>query len=182
MMKRIVLLASVALAACPSESPRTARAELNKLTGNTFEILPAAGQMPYCLLYTITEDVRPPIIRQLTMTHENRSIPCEAGKPVGGVTYRIPIDEGKVRVLLFLSDQKLSAGSVGQQIWELSATNPNFMPMELRLPGKVLVEAMEFTPAADAAPSTGAAGAQGGAVDRDGGVSTAVEPPGSPRP
>ncbi len=166
MKKRMVLWASVALAACTSQPPpRAARAELHKLSGNTFEIVPAAEQMPYCLLYTITEDVRPPIIRQLTMTHENRSVPCEAGKRVGGVTYRVPIDEGKTRILLFFSDQKLNAGSVGQQIWELSATNPHFMPMELRLPGKVLVEAMEFTPAAESASTTGAVISKGDAAE-----------------
>ncbi len=168
MRKRMVLWASVALAACTSQpTPHVARAGLNKLTGNTFEVVPAAEQMPYCLLYTITEDVRPPIIRQLTMTHENKSVPCEAGKPVGGVTYRVPVDEGKIRVLLFFSDQKLNAGSVGQQLWELSATNPHFLPMELRLPGKVLVEAMEFTPAAEAASTTGTV------ISKDGAGATA---------
>lgn len=183
MRKRMVLWASAALAACTSQPPpRVARAELNKLTGNTFEVVPAAEQMPYCLLYTLTEDVRPPIIRQLTMTHENRSVPCQAGKPVGGVTYRVPIDEGKIRVLLFLSDQKLNAGSVGQQIWELSVTNPHFMPMELRLPGKVFVEVMEFTPAAEAASTTGRVISQSGAADAaalpppDAGAGAAAEP------
>jgi hypothetical protein len=142
---RVALVVSlVLLAACdalPAKPNR--RVELKTLTGNTVELLPTESQLPYCLLFSLSDQG---VLRQLTMTHENKSVPCEAGKPIGGVSYRVPIEEGRVRLLAFFSDRKLNAGSVAQQIYELRETNPRFMPYDLRLPGEVFAEFIEFVP------------------------------------
>lgn len=166
-------LSLFALAACQESSrPQVAkRAEVRKLTGNTVEIVPTEGQLPYCLMFTITDQGKPPVIRQLTMTHENRSVPCEPGKPIGGISYRIPVEEGKVRILVLMSDQKLNAGSIAQQIYELAETNPRFLPMDLRANGQLRAEAIEFVPTAggESAPSDAVTG---GTAATDGGSPT----------
>lgn len=145
--------AALFLTGCPQgttgKAPSQERAELRVLNGSTLEVAPTEGQLPYCLLFTIAETGKPPIIRQLTMTHENKSVPCEANRAIGGISYKIPIEEGKIRILVFFSDSKLSAGSVAQQIYELAANNPRWNTLDLRLPGKVFVETLDFDPQPD---------------------------------
>lgn len=175
-MKVITLaaaLAVLALAGCQeTQKPQAPkRAELRTVTGNTVEVIPKEGQLPYCLVFTIAEERKPPVIRQLTMIHGNRSVPCDPGKPVGGVTYRIPVEEGKIRVLVLFSDQRLNAGSIAQQIYELSDSNPRFLPMELRAPGQLIGEVIEFTPAPGDGAGAGDA-VTGGTPATDGGAPT----------
>lgn len=172
------------LVACEKRNGnQVARAEVRKVTENTFEILPTEGQMPYCLVFTRSDTG---IIRQLTMTHENKSVRCEAGKAVGGVRFRIPVDEGAVKVHVFFSDQKLNAGSIAQQLYEEKA-NPSFHPMDLRLPGNVVVQSLDFQPQQPSEPAMvggvigesgevapgadgGAGGADAGAANGDAGT------------
>ena len=160
------------LTGCPQgttgKTPPAGRAELRILNGSTLEVAPTEGQLPYCLLFTITEAGQPPTIRQLTMTHENKSVPCEANRAIGGISYRIPIEEGKIRILVFFSDSKLSAGSVAQQIYELAANNPKWNTLDLRLPGKVFVQTLEFDPQPDRPVAAGGVVGSTGTVQEPG--------------
>ena len=155
------ILAAALLAACTNPPPPVPKVELRKLTGSTVELVPTSQQFSYCLLYTISEKG---VVRQLTMTKENKSMRCEADKPIGGLSYRIPLDEGMVRIYVFLSSQKLSAGSVAQQIYELSGKGGKISPLDLRMPGEVKVEVLEFTPMKDVPVSTGAVVEAGGTL------------------
>jgi hypothetical protein len=128
------------------------RAELKMTGGSTAEFIPKEGQNPYCLLFTVSEKG---IIRQLTMTRENRSIKCEPGKRIYNSSFRIPVEEGKVRAYIFFSDQRIQAGSVAQQLLDLR-DKPKLTAMDFRLPGSVAVEMLEFTPQAGGEPVTGA--------------------------
>jgi hypothetical protein len=128
------------------------RAELKTLSGSTVEIIPKEGQHPYCMLFTVSEKG---IIRQLTMTRENRSIKCDAGKRIYNSSFRIPVEEGKVRAYIFFSDQRIQAGSVAQQLYDLR-DKERVTAMDFRLPGSVTVEMLEFTPKAGGEPVTGA--------------------------
>ncbi|MFY0580163.1 hypothetical protein ACN28S_43260 [Cystobacter fuscus] len=119
-----------------------ARAEIRALSNATVEFIPKEGQHPYCLLYTVSEKG---IIRQLTMTRENRSIRCEPGKRIYNSSFRIPVEEGKIRAYIFFSDQRIQAGSVAQQLYDLR-DRPRVTAMDFRLPGAVSVEQLEFTP------------------------------------
>ncbi len=154
------------------------RAELRVLNGSTIEVAPGEGQLPFCLLFTITDHGKPPIIRQLTMTHENKSVPCEANRAIGGISYRVPIEEGKVRVLTFFSDSKLVAGSVAQQMYELAANNPRWNTLDLRLPGKVHVESLEFDPQPDRPVASGSVVGSGGDLQADAGQVVTPTPAG----
>jgi len=129
-----------------------ARAELKAMGGSTVEFLPKEGQHPYCLLYTVSEKG---VIRQLTMTRENRSIKCDAGKPIYNSSFRVPVEEGKIRAYIFFSDQRINAGSVAQQLYDLR-DKPRLTAMDFRLPGSVSMEMLEFTPQAGGEPVTGA--------------------------
>ncbi len=152
-MKRLssCAFAFALLAACPESKSPPRRADLRKLSSTTVQIVPAPGQLPYCLVFTTSFTG---VVRQLTMNHENKSIKCDADKPIGGVSYRFPIDEGKVRIYLFFSDLALSAGSVAEQIVE-KAAEPSFNIMDLRLPGQVIVEIYEFSPEEEEGPMVG---------------------------
>ncbi|WP_199243165.1 hypothetical protein [Vitiosangium sp. GDMCC 1.1324] len=130
----------------------SARAELKALGGSTVEFIPKDGQYPYCLLFTVSEKG---VIRQLTMTRENRSIKCDAGKRIYNSSFRIPSEEGKVRAYVFFSDQRIQAGSVAQQLYDLR-DKQRVTAMDFRLPGAVAMEMLEFTPQAGGDPVTGA--------------------------
>jgi hypothetical protein len=145
----LALASSVALSAAlslacstPKEQPKP-RAELRKVGPSTVEVLPAPGQLPYCLLFSTSETG---VTRQLTMNFEDMSVPCEAGSPVGGVPYKIPVSDGKTRIHILFSDRALKASSLAQQIGEIASTNPAFKAMDLRAPGQLLTESLEFTP------------------------------------
>ncbi len=130
----------------------SARAEIKKVGGSTVEFIPQEGQHPYCLLYTVSEKG---IIRQLTMTRENRSLKCDAGKRIYNSSFRIPTEEGKVRAYIFFSDQRIQAGSVAQQLHDLR-DKERVTAMDFRLPGSVTVEMLEFIPEEESEPVTGA--------------------------
>jgi len=155
------LVAAAFLSGCPEKRLPPRRAEIHRLTGNTIELVPTEGQLPYCMIFTTSARG---VVRQLTMTRENKSVPCEAGKPIGGVSYRIPTDEGPIRAFIFFSDRKLNAGSVAEQVVEMT-TRSSFNAMDLRLPGQVTTEILEFSPEEAASPTVGAIVGPAGTLD-----------------
>lgn len=179
-MNRSLVAAAAVLfaAACTQDKKQPAdehRFQVRRISESAFEILPATDQLPLCLAFTTSEKG---VVRQLTMTHENKSMHCEAGQPIGGLRFRAPADEGKVKVHVFFSDQKLNAASVGQQIFELVSENQDVNVMALRLPGHVVAETQEFVPEAEREVQTGAVIGAGGIEDAgsqaaDGGASAA---------
>jgi hypothetical protein len=149
----VAVVAVVATGCQGQQKPAApARAELKSMGGSTVEFIPKEGQHPYCLLYTVSEKG---VIRQLTMTRENRSIKCEAGKRIYNSSFRVPVEEGKVQAYIFFSDQRIQAGSVAQQLYDLR-NKPRLTAMDFRLPGAVTMERLEFTPQAGGEPVTGA--------------------------
>ncbi|KFE60991.1 hypothetical protein [Hyalangium minutum] len=142
------------------QAPPT-RAQLRKVSGSTMEIVPSEGQLPYCLVYTVSQKG---VIRQLTMTRENRSIKCDSGRPVANASFRVPAQEGPVKVYVFFSDQRVQAGSVAQQLFELQG-RPRVTAMDFRLPGQAFVEMLEFIPEEGEQPVTGGVVSPAGEVE-----------------
>jgi hypothetical protein len=142
-----------------NEAPH-ARAQIRKVSGSTMEVVPNDGQLPYCLLYTVSQKG---IIRQLTMTRENRSIKCESGRPIANSNFRVPVEEGPVKVYIIFSDQRIQAGSVAQQLFELQGRD-RITGMDFRLPGQAFVEKLDFTPEEGGAPVIGGRVGAGGEV------------------
>jgi hypothetical protein len=151
-MRRLArTLALIGLFSLGCDSKREAvarRVELRTLRGNRVELVPADGTPPYCLAFSIAQRGT---VRQLTMSQEDKSVECPPGKPIGGVPYRIVPSEGKVRIFVFFSSEKLAAASIAQQISELGAS-PTFGVLDLRLPGKVVSDVLEYTPVDTANP------------------------------
>jgi hypothetical protein len=139
----VVLLALLLTGCTPSKSAAPKRVQIEELGAAEVKFIPAESQPPYCLIFTVSEKG---VVRQLTMTAEKMSIPCEGGKPIGGVVYRIPPAEGKIRAHVIFSDRKLDASPMARQVHELAAQNPKFMALDLRAPGQVMIETLEFTP------------------------------------
>jgi hypothetical protein len=142
--------ALLGLTACSRHTTPTQRVELRRISGDTVQIVPGEGQMPYCLVFTHSGKG---VVRQLTMSKSNNSVKCPAGEPVLGQAYRIPVDEGPVKIHVFFSDQRLEAGSVANQLNEMS--NPSFNPIDFRMPGNVVVETLDFIPAPSEEPAPG---------------------------
>jgi hypothetical protein len=132
------------------------------------EVVPNDGQLPFCLLFTVSEKG---VIRQLTMTRENRSIKCESGRPIANTSFRVPTQEGKVKVYVIFSDQRIQAGSVAQQLYELR-DRPRVTGIDFRLPGQAFVESLEFVPEEGGAPVTGGVIGAGGEVAEGAGGDT----------
>ncbi len=155
------LLAMAWLTGCPEPRGPTTRVALQKLTGASFELVPSEGQLPHCLVFTTSSNG---VIRQLTMSRENQSYPCPAGKPIGGHPYRVPLEEGAVKVQVLFTSQKVNAASVAQQLLDLK-DRPAITSMDLRLPGNAAIETIAFTPVAEEAPSVGGVIGAGGVTD-----------------
>lgn len=138
--------------ACEKPAPAiTKRAAISRTGGTTFEIIPAEGQYPHCLAYTVS---RSGLTRQLTMSRSNQSFECGATRPVGGHAYKVPLNEGPVKVFLFFTTQPVNAASVSQQILD-APDRQTLSVMNMRLPGQAHLEVLDFTPEEDVAPEVG---------------------------
>ena len=174
-MKRWLAVAVCAgvVAGCDS-GPKTAskRVELRQVSGALVQLVPSEGQHPYCLAYTISEKG---VVRQLTLMRDNLSVDCPAGQPIRNRTFRIPLEEGKVKIYVVFSDQRLNAGSIAEQISNL-APRGRISGMDFRAPGVVQLETLEFTPGEGAPVETGAVVTpDGGAAPADAGTPPAVD-------
>jgi len=139
---RLAPLFALLLFGCESRpAPAAHRVEVRQVPGEQLELVPKEGAPPYCLVYSIAERGT---IRQLTMNDANESFDCPPGAPIGGTAFRIPKAEGKARIYVIFSDQKLAAASVAQQISDLGT--PNFSTLDLRVPGKAVSDIIEYAP------------------------------------
>ncbi|HVP62598.1 MAG TPA: hypothetical protein VMT11_18715 [Myxococcaceae bacterium] len=139
------------LAGCTRSGSPTHRVELRRISGDTVQIVPSEGQMPYCLVFTHSGKG---VVRQLTMSKNNVSVKCGPGEPVLGQAYRIPAEEGPVKIHIFFSDQRLEAASVANQLGDMAS--PSFNPIDFRMPGNVVVETIDFIPSETNEPIPGA--------------------------
>src|SRR5262245_40136682 len=149
------------LVGCPAPPEVKHRAELKNMGGSTIQVVPTEGQLPYCLVFTISEGK---VVRQLTMNRENKSVKCAAGQPIGNVSFRVPREEGKVKVLVFFSSARLDAGPLAQQLYELASEGKNFFAYDLRLSGDVTMEKIDFEPSEDVPTVSGGTIGQGGTL------------------
>jgi hypothetical protein len=138
----LVVLLGVVLFGCESKQPATMhRVEIRPKGPDLVELVPKDGNPPFCLVYSIAEHGT---IRQLTMNETNDSFECPAGVPIGNTTYRIPKSEGKAKIFVIYTDQKLLAHTVATQISDLGT--PTFSALDLRVPGKAVSDVVEYTP------------------------------------
>ncbi|MFP2897123.1 hypothetical protein [Corallococcus sp. 4LFB] len=163
-----VMALGASVVSCDSVKPpaKVTRARVKRTGPATMEVIPVAGQLPYCLLFTTSEKG---VIRQLTLTREKRSIRCDGNKPIADTRFRVPVQEGKVRVYVFFSDEPVPSGWVAQQLYELR-DRERITAMDLRLPGRIFVETLEFTPEKSPKEATGVAMASDGGAAPDAGA------------
>lgn len=153
------LLGGLALIACttPSAPAAAVRAEVRRTGSTTFELVPTQGQHPYCLAFTVS---RGGLTRQLTMSSTNQSFECPAGQPVGEHAFKVPLNEGPVRVYVLFTSQPVNAASVSQQLLD-APDRQALSVMHLRLPGAATLEALDFAPEVEVAAEVGAPAGQG---------------------
>ncbi len=152
---RSLLVAVLLLGAVACEksvpAPPVKRASLNRTGGTTFEIVPAPGQHPYCLAFTVSGSG---LTRQLTMSRSNQSFECTGGQPLGGHAFKAPLSEGPTKVYVFFTSQPVNAASISQQLLEAPDRNAVSL-MNMRIPGQAALETLQFVPAEDVAPEVG---------------------------
>lgn len=127
------------------------RATLLRTGGTTFHLVPSPGQLPYCLAFTHSATG---VTRQLTMSAQNVSFDCKSGKPVGGRAFKVPVEEGAVKMYVLFSSEPINAASVAQQLLDQQDL-AKLSVMDLRLPGRAELATLEFAPEADTAPAEG---------------------------
>jgi hypothetical protein len=144
----LALLVTLAIAGCTPETtkPEGLRFRLERVGPASIQILPNVGQLPYCLAFTASEHG---VVRLLTMSAKNEAFKCDANQAVGGMPFRVPPDEGPVRVIVVFSDQQIEATPIAAQVREISFKQRKVNGMDLRAPGTVTVESVDFTPAPD---------------------------------
>jgi hypothetical protein len=140
-------------AACPEKPAPTPakRVHLERISGTTFRLVPSEGQYPYCLAYTVN---RVGLTRQLTMSRQNVSFECPAGQPIGRRPFRVPFEEGPVKVHVLFTSQPVNAGSVSQQIIDADDRQA-LKVMNMRLPGNAAIETLDFVPEEDVPAQVG---------------------------
>jgi hypothetical protein len=150
---RTALILCLLGAACaqPTKPEAPRRATLYRTGGTTFEIAPTEGQHPYCLVYTVSKTG---LTRLLTMSRRNESFECAAGRPIGGHAYRVPLEEGPVKVYTLFTTQAVSAASVSQQLLD-QKNRLQLSVMDMRLPGAAALESLDFSPVPDEAATLG---------------------------
>jgi hypothetical protein len=127
-----------------SESPaRVQRVTLTQKGPITFELVPAPDQPPYCHVFTTTATG---VIWNQTSSEDQLSFDCPAGQPITGAAFRVPKREGKVKVYVIFSDRRIESGPLQLQIQELVQQLKTVTAVDLRAPGRVVVEMLEFTP------------------------------------
>ena len=139
------------LASCPRPNAPSARVEIRTLGGNSAQLVPAEGQLAYCLVFTFAASGT---IRQLTMSPDDKSVSCPAHEPIGGVRYRFPISEGRVRIMVLFSDRRLDAGSLAEELLQVGPQT-TITATDFRLPGRVNVEVLDFAPTVEKEPAVG---------------------------
>jgi hypothetical protein len=160
----VLLLGAACAQPKPSGAPK--RVAVSRTGGTTFELVPAEGQHPYCLVYTVNKSG---LTRLLTMSRKNESFECPPGRPVGGHQYRIPLSEGPVKLYTLFTNQVVNAASVSQQLIE-QKNRQQLSVMDMRLPGAATLEVLELTPEADVVATIGEELAQGTTEALDGGA------------
>lgn len=168
---RTALTLLLAVAVCSKFREAPSRTQLKKVTGSTFELIPQADQLPYCLAYTVSEQG---VIRQLTMAADNLSFECPGGEVIGHHAFRVPPTEHSVKVMLLFTNQRINAGSVSEQLIE--APHPaSLTAMDLRLPGQATLEVLEFTATAEIPAEVGTLVGGDAGTPSDGGAEEPVK-------
>ncbi len=151
-VNRLLVTVALLLTACPASKPTaTKRVTLHRTGGTTFELVPEEEQFQYCLAYTVS---RSGLTRQLTMSPSNNSWTCPAGAPIGHHAFKVPVNEGPVKVYVLFTTQPVTAGAVSQQLLDAS-DRQRVNVMDLRLPGSASLESLDFTPEDDVAATEG---------------------------
>jgi hypothetical protein len=118
------------------------RVRLNKTGAATFELIPQAQQLPYCLVYSVADTE---VIRQLTMNSQNTSFECPSQIPVGRRPFKSVLKEGPVTIYVVQTSEVVRASVVTQQLVE-APRRQAITAMDLRLPGQVTLERLRFVP------------------------------------
>jgi hypothetical protein len=88
------------------------------------------------------------------MSSQNLSFECKAGRPVGGRSFKAPIEEGAVKMYVLFTSEPVNAAAVTEQLLDQPDLS-KLSAMDLRLPGRVQLETLEFAPEAEAPAEVG---------------------------
>lgn len=145
-MRRLALVLAIAAfaLACKTEPPAAAKHRAHiEGTGADFKVIPEPGQMSHCLVFSVADNG---VVHQLTTGNDNKSLACNAGEPISGAPFHATPVEGHIKVYVIFSDQEIEATSIIEQIHEMIDHRGGFTAMDLRAPGAIAVETLDYKP------------------------------------
>jgi hypothetical protein len=142
---RAVVGIALALVACDGKrAPEAAsRVRIELVSPGEIRLVPEVQQLPNCLAFTASDAG---VVRLLTMNEAGAAAPCPAGQPIGGVSFRIPKQEGHVRIIVVFADTAVESRAIAAEVRELATRGKPVTGMDLRAPGNVAVGTIDFTP------------------------------------
>lgn len=132
------------LAACSKPAdPVTPPRAFIRGEGDTYSVVPTAGQHPFCLVIEVQQTQT----KSLVTGEDGQSVECDAGKALG--PWKLPAKDDPFRALVIFSDRKLRGDTVALQVREQITTSPKapISSMDLRAPGQVTIEPLDVRPA-----------------------------------
>lgn len=105
------------------------------------ELVPAEGLPPYCHVFVVTATG---YVQLHTATEDQLSLECPAGVPITSRALKMPKGHGNVKVYVVFSDRQIESGPLSMQIQEFVSQKKPVTAVDLRAPGNVVVETLEF--------------------------------------
>jgi len=102
------------------------------------EVLPRPGAPPKCVAFSVSDQG---VVRTLAMAEDLFSLDCPPGKPIilGGKPLHVPANEGKARIIVVFSDERLEAARIQNQVWDLRQKR-ELGPRDLRVPEHAIAD------------------------------------------
>jgi hypothetical protein len=142
----VLALAAWGLGCSKSEaSARPQRVNLVQKSPTSFELVPSEGLPPYCHVFMVTTSGYV-LHHTATATDDLLSVECPAGAAITNRALKVPKREGKVKACVIFSDQPIEGRPLSNQINDLVSQRQPVTAFDLRAPGRVIVETLEFNP------------------------------------
>jgi hypothetical protein len=142
----VLALAAGGLGCSKSEaSARAQRVNVVQKSPTSFELVPSEGLPPYCHVFMVTATGYVQH-HTATATDDLLSLECPAGAVITNRALKVPKREGKVKAYVIFSDQPIEGRPISNQINDLVSQRQPVTAFDLRAPGRVIVETLEFNP------------------------------------
>jgi hypothetical protein len=120
------------------KAPLVHPAEVRRVNADEIEIVPRPGAPPKCVAFSVSDQG---VVRTLVMAEDIFSLDCPPGKPAAldGKPIYVPANEGKARIIVVFSDERLEAARIQNQVWDLRQKR-DLGPRDIRVPEHAIAD------------------------------------------